>query len=90
MCVREAVEKLTREEQPQFPPHVLRDAFEHQVLGLLCAVHAHTLAILCKVVLPCLLLQKLLGLNQKGQWHKIHVKLIAARNEVIKFMSGAG
>ena len=70
-CESKPDEALTREEQPHFSSHVLRDAIEHQVLGLLRAVHAHTLAIFCKVVLPCLLLQELLSLHQRGQRWKV-------------------
>lgn len=56
---------LTGEEQPELSSHVLWDALEHQIFGLLRTVHAHTLAIFCKVVLPRLLLQELLGLGEE-------------------------
>lgn len=82
VCVREsscprltvrtrATVGLTREEQPQLSPHVLWDAFKHQVLGLLCTVHTHPLAVLGEVVLPRLFLQELLGLGKNKNWQLI-------------------
>ena len=56
---------LTGEEKPELSSHVLRDALQHQLLGLLRAVHAHALAVLRQVVLPCLLLQELLSLTKE-------------------------
>lgn len=56
---------LTREEQPQLSSHALRDALEDELLGLLRAVHAHALTVLCKVVLPRLLFQELFRLCSK-------------------------
>lgn len=53
---------LTREEQPQLSSHAFRDALEDELLGLVRAVHAHALTVLCKMVLPRLLFQELLGL----------------------------
>ena len=55
---------LTGEEEPELSSHVLWDALQHQLLGLFCAVHAHTLAVLSQVVLPRLLLQELLSLTK--------------------------
>ena len=66
---------LTGEEQPELPSHVLRDALQHQVLGLLRAVHAHALAVLRQVVLPRLLLQELLSLTKRKMRETIpHLK----------------
>lgn len=47
---------LTGEEQPELSSHALRDPLEDELFGLLRAVHAHPLSVLCKVVLPRLLL----------------------------------
>lgn len=58
---------LTREEQPELPSHALRNPLEDQLLRLLSAVHTHSLSILCKVVLPRLLLQELLCLSKEGK-----------------------
>ncbi len=63
---------LTREEQPELSSHALRNPLEDQLLRLLSAVHAHSLSVLCKVVLPPLLLQELLRLSKEGkQFHEM-------------------
>ena len=58
---------LTGEQQPELSSHALRNPLEDQLLRLLRPVHAHPLSILCKVVLPRLLLQKLLCLSREGR-----------------------
>lgn len=55
--------QLTRKQEPEVSSHVLRDALQHQLFGLLRTVHAHSLTVLGKVILPSLLLQKLFSLN---------------------------
>lgn len=56
---------LTGKEEPQVSSHALRDPLEDQVLGLLGAVHAHSLPVLGEMVLPRLLLQELLRLRRR-------------------------
>lgn len=63
---------LTRKEEPQVSSHALRDPLEDQVLGLLGAVHAHSLPVLCEMVLPRLLLQGLLRLRGKRHDRKVN------------------
>lgn len=55
--------QLTRKQEPEVSSHVLRDALQHQLFGLLRTVHTHSLTKLGKVILPSLLLQKLFSLK---------------------------
>lgn len=72
VCCAHAEHLLTRKEQPELSSHTLRDPLEDQLLRLLSAVHAHSLPILCKVVLPRLLLQELLRLSkERKQFHEL-------------------
>lgn len=54
---------LTRKQEPELSSHVLWDALQHQLFGLLGAIHTHSLAVFGEVILPGLLLQKLFSLK---------------------------
>lgn len=71
---------LTGEKQPELSPHTLRNPLENEFLRLLCAVHTHPLSVLGKVVLPCLLFQKLLRLIGKAT--KIYMQLASIHRAV--------
>lgn len=75
---------LTGEEQPQLSSHVLRDALEDELLGLLRAVHAHALTVLGKVVLPRLLFQELFRLCSKTKTKRKEIYQVMQSTERYK------
>jgi hypothetical protein len=62
-----AMGPLTREEEPKLPSEALRDAFQDQLPGFGCSVHAHATPVLKEVDVPGFLLHLLLGLKE-GTW----------------------
>lgn len=70
---------LTGEKQPQLPPHALRDPLEDQLLGLLSAIHTHTLSVLSEVVLPRLLFHELFRLGNMWE-HMLNKTLTIIRH----------